>query len=145
MALIHGMPVCAVSIFFFYVCWCPCKFPSILNYFPVFDCAPTTPIGCRAEFCLLVTWPTQIWSPYYPGRVGCDSFGSEKAEPRAKIRGHRLPCPLGHYTSEGPSERPAPPCYVLYCNMQQRFLAPTWENLRTWYLPSSTVTFIMKL
>jgi hypothetical protein len=27
--------------------------------------------------------PAEIWTLYYPGRVGCDSFGSKKAEPRA--------------------------------------------------------------
>merc|ERR1711960_48582 len=26
----------------------------------------TTPTGGRAEFCLFVTWPSEVWTPYYP-------------------------------------------------------------------------------
>ena len=48
------------------------------------DLDPLLPLGGDAPHSAKsVTWPSEIWTPYYPGRVGCDSFGSKKAEPRA--------------------------------------------------------------
>ena len=55
---------------------------------------PLLPLREDAPNCAIcVTWPSEVWIPYCPGRVGCNSFCFQKNENTGVIRKHGSPCP----------------------------------------------------
>ncbi len=48
--------------------------------------------GGRAELCLFVTWPSEVWTPYYPGSGAIRSV-FKKNENTGEIRRRSSPCP----------------------------------------------------
>ena len=77
---------------------------------------PTTPMGAAPNSHFWGTWRTEIWTPYY--RIGSDAIRLvRKTKNRGKNRRTPPPLPAGPLQHQGPSERPAPTCYVLYSKM----------------------------
>ena len=102
----------------------------------------------------LVRWGAAPNSPFWlhgkprfgtpTTRVGSGAIRlvRKSEEPRAKSKDTASLARWAATQQKALQNDTAPTCYVLFCEMQERSHAPTWENLRTWCLLSNAITFI---